>query len=62
MAKTSIDSMEIAGPLERLSRLMRGGEHEAGLNPAQWEALRFLSRANRVSNSAHSSTDISSAT
>ena len=51
MAKTSIDSMEIAGPLERLSRLMRGGEHEAGLNPAQWEALRFLSRANRFSNS-----------
>jgi DNA-binding MarR family transcriptional regulator len=30
---------------------MRAGEHEGGLNPAQWEALRYLSRANRFSNS-----------
>jgi DNA-binding MarR family transcriptional regulator len=33
------------------TRLMRAGEHEGGLNPAQWEALRYLSRANRFSNS-----------
>ena len=26
-------------------------EHQAGLNPAQWEALRYLDRANRFSNS-----------
>ncbi len=47
---------DIAGPLiaaaiERLSRLMRAGEHAEGLNPAQWEALRYLARANRFSNS-----------
>lgn len=41
----------IAWPLERLSRLMRAKEHDGGLNPAQWEALRYLSRANRFSNS-----------
>ena len=41
----------IAAPFERLSRLMRAAEHDEGLNPAQWEALRYLSRANRFSNS-----------
>ena len=51
MAKDKIDNASIAWPLERLTRLMRAGEHEGGLNPAQWEALRYLSRANRFSNS-----------
>jgi DNA-binding MarR family transcriptional regulator len=37
--------------LERLSRLMRAAEHDGDLNPAQWEALRYLARANRFSNS-----------
>jgi DNA-binding MarR family transcriptional regulator len=37
--------------LERLSRLMRAAEHDGDLNPAQWEALRYLARANRLSNS-----------
>ena len=41
----------IALPFERLARLMRAAEHDAGLNPAQWEALRYLSRAIRFSNS-----------
>jgi DNA-binding MarR family transcriptional regulator len=41
----------IVWPLERLARVMRAREHEEGLNPAQWEALRYLSRANRFSNS-----------
>jgi DNA-binding MarR family transcriptional regulator len=41
----------IVWPMERLSRLMRAREHEDDLNPAQWEALRYLSRANRFSNS-----------
>lgn len=41
----------IAWPLERLARLLRAREHEGGLNPAQREALRFLARANRFSNS-----------
>ncbi|MFN0192805.1 MAG: MarR family winged helix-turn-helix transcriptional regulator [Aestuariivirga sp.] len=41
----------IVSAMERLSRLARAAEHEDGLNPAQWEALRYLSRANRLSNS-----------
>ena len=41
----------IAFLIERLARLMRANEHSEGLNPAQWEAIRFLSRANRFSNS-----------
>ena len=51
MARDKIENASIAWPLERLTRLMRTGEHEGGLNPAQWEALRYLSRANRFSNS-----------
>jgi DNA-binding MarR family transcriptional regulator len=45
------DGRTIVWPLERLARVMRAREHEDGLNPAQWEALRYLSRANRYSNS-----------
>jgi DNA-binding MarR family transcriptional regulator len=45
------DGRMIAWPLERLARLMRSREHEDGLNPAQREALRFLARANRFSDS-----------
>jgi len=45
------DGRMIAWPLERLARVMRAREHEGGLNPAQWEALRFLARANRFSDS-----------
>jgi DNA-binding MarR family transcriptional regulator len=41
----------IVWPLERLSRLIRAREHGDDLNPAQWEALRYLARANRISNS-----------
>ena len=41
----------IVWPLERLARLMRAREHGGELNPAQWEALRYLNRANRFSNS-----------
>lgn len=39
----------IADLMERLGRLVRAGEHAHGLNPAQWEALRYLGRANRFS-------------
>lgn len=35
--------------VERLARLMRTADFEAGMNPAQWEALRYLARANRFS-------------
>ncbi len=37
--------------LERLARLMRSASHTQGLNAAQWEALRYLGRANSFSNS-----------
>ncbi len=37
--------------LERLARLVRSASHTQGLNAAQWEALRFLSRVNSFSNS-----------
>jgi DNA-binding MarR family transcriptional regulator len=43
------DALEAAYLIDRLERLARSGEAEAGLNPAQWEALRFLARANRFS-------------
>lgn len=51
MVKIDAEGQEIVYSLERLSRLMRAGEFGDGLNPAQWEALRFLARANRFSNS-----------
>jgi DNA-binding MarR family transcriptional regulator len=36
--------------LERIGRLLRGARHRTDpLNPAQWEALRFLGQANRYS-------------
>lgn len=44
------DGRMIAWPLERLARVMRAREHDDGLNPAQREALRYLARANRFSN------------
>lgn len=37
--------------LERLARLMRQQGHGKNLVPVQWEALRYLSRANVLSNS-----------
>lgn len=40
---------EAARLIDRLDRLVRSGETSHGLNPAQWEALRYLSRANRFS-------------
>lgn len=35
--------------LKRFSRLIRASEHETGLNPVQWDALRYIARANRFS-------------
>lgn len=36
--------------LERIGRLLRGARHRTDLlNPAQWEALRYLGQANRYS-------------
>ncbi|SLN39642.1 MarR family winged helix-turn-helix transcriptional regulator [Oceanibacterium hippocampi] len=41
----------IVARIGRLSRLARERQFGAGLNPAQWEALRYLGRANRFSRS-----------
>lgn len=35
--------------VERVSRLVANEGHARGLKPAQWEALRYLARANRFS-------------
>lgn len=40
---------EAAQLIDRLDRLVRSGETGHGLNPVQWEALRYLARANRFS-------------
>ena len=45
-----LSTAESLTQLERLARLMRAASHAEGLNPAQWEALRYLARANRFSN------------
>jgi DNA-binding MarR family transcriptional regulator len=39
----------VIADVERLARLMRQASHAHGLVPVQWEALRYLSRANRFS-------------
>ena len=40
-----------AEQLERLARLIRQASHANALHPVQWEALRYLARANQFSNS-----------
>jgi len=42
---------EVAELLDRLRRAAQALQFVYGLNPAQWEALRFLGRANRYSRS-----------
>ena len=39
----------IAALIERIGRLLRTDAHAGGLLPVQWEALRYLDRANRFS-------------
>ncbi|NWG91895.1 MAG: MarR family transcriptional regulator [Parvularculaceae bacterium] len=45
----SIASFRAAHLIERLGRVVRADGFAFGLNPAQWEALRYLARANRFS-------------
>lgn len=45
------EPLRMAEMLDRLARLAHGAQFCAGLNPAQWEALRYLKRANRYSRS-----------
>ncbi|WP_421723222.1 MarR family winged helix-turn-helix transcriptional regulator [Bauldia sp.] len=40
---------DIAVLLERIGRILQNESHAEGLKPTQWEALRFLGRANRFS-------------
>jgi DNA-binding MarR family transcriptional regulator len=42
---------ESLAKLERLARLLRQSGHAKGLNPVQWEALRYLARCNALSHS-----------
>jgi DNA-binding MarR family transcriptional regulator len=42
-------ALEAARLIDRIERLARSGVPVHGLNPAQWEALRYLARANRFS-------------
>lgn len=42
-------SLKAANLIERLGRLIQAEEQKGALNPAQWEALRYLERANRFS-------------
>jgi DNA-binding MarR family transcriptional regulator len=51
--KDGVSAAQIMMQLERLARLIRSTSHVAGLYPVQWEALRYLARANRFSNSPH---------
>ena len=44
-------SETVAVLLERLARILQNEAHAAGLKPTQWEALRYLARANRFSRS-----------
>jgi DNA-binding MarR family transcriptional regulator len=43
------NALEAAHLIDRLDRLARSGASVGGLNAAQWEALRYLARANRFS-------------
>ena len=43
------EALDAAILIDRLDRLARNAEASGGLNPAQWEALRYLARANRFS-------------
>jgi DNA-binding MarR family transcriptional regulator len=47
--RPSPDALEAAHLIDRLERLARSDEQVGDLNPAQWEALRYLARANRFS-------------
>ena len=52
----------VAQLLDRLTRITRELQFAGGLNPAQWEALRFLARANKYSRSPSALADFLGAT
>jgi DNA-binding MarR family transcriptional regulator len=52
----------IADLVERLGRLVRSRGYAQDLNPAQWEALRYVGRCNRFSNNPSAIASFLSAT
>lgn len=51
MDTTPDHAQKIVHLVERIGRLVRGMQHVEGIKPAQWEALRYLAKANRFSRS-----------
>ena len=49
-------SQDLTVFLERLSRVLQNEGHAEGLKPTQWDALRYLGRANRFSRTPSSLT------
>jgi DNA-binding MarR family transcriptional regulator len=43
------DKESLSRLLDRISRMARGLQYCHGLNPAQWDSLRFVARSNRFS-------------
>jgi DNA-binding MarR family transcriptional regulator len=58
----SAAALEAAQLIDRLDRLVRAGEQLGDLNPAQWEALRYLAQANRFSRTPAALADYLAAT
>lgn len=52
----------VAALVDRLARVTRELQYVDGLNPAQWEAMRYLARANRYSRSPGALADFLGAT
>ncbi len=50
------ETNNIAVLIERLARVLQNDAHAHGLKPTQWEALRYLARANKFSRSPSSVT------
>ncbi|MEK9708000.1 MAG: MarR family transcriptional regulator [Alphaproteobacteria bacterium] len=44
-----IEKYTLTRLLDRIGRILRGLQYSHGLNPAQWDSLRFLAQANRFS-------------
>ncbi len=51
MGNTVAESRHLADLIDRVSRVVQRVQYAGGLNPAQWEALRYIARANRYSRS-----------
>ena len=51
MNQLPFDKDSVAALMDRLSRAVQRAQYAGGLNPAQWEALRYIARANRYSRS-----------